>query len=69
MKHRRVLNKLSFDFRYDLGTMALNNAGKLRKHHQFIGTFSIKKGTFDLKSTNQPKPPEGALWLHFLFDL
>ena len=47
-----------FNFRYDLGTMALNKAGKLRKHHQFIGVFSTKKGTFDHKSTNQPKPPE-----------
>lgn len=58
MKHRRVLNKLSFDFRYDLGTMALNNVGKLRNHHQFIGIFSIKKGIFNHKSTNQPKSPE-----------
>ena len=47
-----------FNFRYDLGTMALNKAGKLRKHHQFIGVFSTKKGTFDHKSTNQPKSPE-----------
>jgi len=38
--------------------MPLNKAGKLRKHHQFIGVFSTKKGTFDRKSTNQPKPPE-----------
>ena len=38
--------------------MALNKAGKLRKHHQFIGIFPTKKGTFDHKSTNQPKPPE-----------
>ena len=46
-----------FLFRYDLGTMSLNNAGKLRKYHHFIGAFSTKKGTFDHKSTNQPKPP------------
>lgn len=38
--------------------MRLNNDGKLRKHHQFIGGFSIKKGVFNHKSTNQPKPPE-----------
>jgi len=38
--------------------MALNNAGKLRKHHQFIDIFLTKKSTFDNKSTNQPKPPE-----------
>lgn len=38
--------------------MTLNNAGKLRKHHQFIGIFLTKKGTFDHKSTNQPNPPE-----------
>jgi hypothetical protein len=38
--------------------MALNKVGKLRKHHQFIGIFSTKKGTFDHKSTNQPTPPE-----------
>lgn len=40
--------------------MALNKAGKLRKYHQIIEQFSIKKGTFDHKSTNQPKPPEEA---------
>ena len=45
-------------FRYDLGTIVLNKVGKLRKYHQFIGVFSIKKGTFDHKSTNQPKTPE-----------
>lgn len=47
-----------FLFRYDLGTMSLNQVGELRKHHQFIGIFSTEKGTFDHKSTNQPKPPE-----------
>ena len=36
--------------------MPLNKAGKLRKYHQFIGIFPTKKGTFDHKSTNQPKP-------------
>ena len=41
--------------------MALNNAGKLRKHHQFIGVFPTKKGTFDHKRTNQPKTPEESL--------
>lgn len=44
-------------FRYDLGPMPLNKAGKIRKHHQFIGVFPTKKGTFDYKSTYQPKPP------------
>ena len=48
-------------FRYDLGTMALNNAGKLRKHHQFIGIFPTKKVTFNHKSTNQPNPPEESI--------
>ena len=47
-----------FLFRYDLGTMSLNQVGELRKYHQFIGIFSTEKGTFDHKSTNQPKPPE-----------
>ena len=47
--------------------MALNKAGKLRKHQQFIGVFSTKKGTFDHKSTNQPKPPEEAERPHFLW--
>ena len=46
-----------FLFRYDLGTMSLNQVGELRKYHQFIGIFSTEKGTFDHKSTNQPKPP------------
>ena len=46
------------NFRYDLGTMALNKAGKVQKHHQFIGVFSTKKGTFDHKSANHPKLPE-----------
>ena len=55
-------------FRYDLGTMSLNKVSKLRKHHQFIGVFSTKKGTFDHKSTNQPKPPEESpCGSHFLF--
>ena len=31
-----------FLFRYDLGTMTLTKAGKLRKHHQIIGVFSTK---------------------------
>ena len=43
--------------------MSLNNAGKLRKYHHFIGAFSTKKGTFDHKSTNQPKPPEESSYL------
>ena len=55
------------NFRYDLGTMPLNKAGKLRKYHQFIGVFSTKKGTFDHKSTNQPKPPEESESSHFIF--
>ena len=38
--------------------MSLNKVGKLRKHHQFIGILSTKKGTFDHKSTIQPTPPE-----------
>jgi hypothetical protein len=46
--------------------MSLNKAGKLRKHHQFIGVFSTKKGTFDRKSTNQPKPPKESNQLLFL---
>ena len=53
-----------FNFRYDLGTMALNNAGKLRKHHQIIGIFSTKKGIFNHKST----PPEGAEGFYFLYN-
>ena len=59
---------LSFlNFRYDLGTKVLNKVGKLRKHHQFIGIFPTKKGTFDHKSTNQPKPPEETLRRLILF--
>lgn len=54
-----------FLFRYDLGTMTLTKAGKLRKHHQIIGVFSTKKGTFDHISPNQPKPPEEAVKLLF----
>lgn len=54
-----------FLFRYDLGTMSLNQVGELRKHHQFIGIFSTKKGIFDHKSTNQPKPPEEVERTHF----
>lgn len=38
--------------------MALNKTGKLRKYHQIIDIFSTKKGTFDHKSTNQPKHTE-----------
>ena len=45
--------------------MRLNKTGKLRKHHQFIGAFSIKKGTFDHKSTNQP--PDENKKLHFIY--
>ena len=58
-----------FLFRYDLGTMSLNQVGELRKYHQFIGIFSTEKGTFDHKSTNQPKPPEenGNLDIFFVF--
>ena len=41
--------------------MVLNEAGKLRKYHQIIDIFSTKKGIFDHKSTNQPKPPEESL--------
>ena len=56
-----------FLFRYDLGTMSLNQVGELRKYHQFIGIFSTEKGTFDHKSTNQPKPPEESpCGSHFL---
>jgi hypothetical protein len=53
-----IIKRNLINFRYDLGTIALNKAGKLRKYHQFIGIFSTKKGTFDRKSTNQPKLPE-----------
>lgn len=56
-----------FLFRYDLGTMSLNQVGELRKYHQFIGIFSTEKGTFDHKSTNQPKPPEETLRRLILF--
>ena len=49
-------------FRYDLGPMPLNKAGRIRKHHQFICIFPTKKGTFDYKSTNQPKPPYLIKW-------
>jgi hypothetical protein len=45
--------------------MTLTKAGKLRKHHQIIGVFSTKKGTFDHKSTNQPKPPEENVLFSF----
>lgn len=45
--------------------MPLNKAGKLRKHHQFIGIFPTKKGTFNHKSTNQPNPPEESKNSHF----
>jgi hypothetical protein len=57
-----------FLFRYDLGTMSLNQVGELRKYHQFIGIFSTEKGTFDHKSTNQPNPLKRCRKAsHFLF--